>query len=200
MKVAPSISTSTSPPQACEHPVLPVWDFSTLAGLLVEVVHGAATAAFTVTADLVRQAQGAVEPCAWISTARHLFYPPDLARTGVDLSSLLVVRVPEVTAVARSAEYLVRSGGFGLVVADFTSGSTRKFDSGFTARMVRLVRKHNAALVCITRGETLGSLVSLRVAPRRVRSHGGTEAALEVIKDRRHGSAPVLSGTVPWRG
>lgn len=163
-----------------------------MVGRLVEMVQLPSAATLTVTADLLAEAQSRGQPCAWISAGESTIYPPDLARCGVDLEILLVVRVPEFSGVARSAEYLVRSGGFGLVVADFTSGPARKVDGNFTARLVRLVRLHQVALVCLTREGTLGSMVSLRIEPRREYRRGAFATETRVTKDRLNGPGAVL--------
>lgn len=169
----------------------PPWSFSAMVGRLVEIVQPSASAALTVTVDLLEEAQSRDESCAWVSTAESVVYPPDLARRGVNPRSLLMVRVPETTGVARSVEYLVRSGGFGLIVADFTAGSTRKVESSFTARLVRLLRVHQVALVCLTRQASLGSMVSLRMEARREYRQGAFATEIRVIKDRVNGQGAL---------
>ncbi len=168
------------------------WGFLPLRGMLVEVTSAPDSAALTVAVDLVRDAQKCGTPCAWISVQESSVYAPDIAGNGVDLSSLLAVRVPEVSAAARSAEYLARTGGFGLIVADFTAGTAREIDASFAARLVRMCRADGLVLLCLIREGTLGSLVSLRVAPRREHRQGEFFTVLEVVKDRRHGPGTAV--------
>ena len=181
------------------------WSIRSLAGLLVEIVSPPASSVLTVAAGLVREAQQQGEPCAWISTGESCFFPPDMVRCGVDLARLLVVRVPDVPAAARSAEYLARSSGFGLIVADFTAGTAREVDYRFAGRVVRLARTNNTAVVCLTGEACLGSLVAVRAEARRERaagrngvedvSEGAFRTVLQVTKDRRYGPGTVLTET-----
>lgn len=167
---------------------VPPWSARALKGFLVEVVDIPSSAALSVAGELVRGAQEHGEPCVWAATEASIFFPPDMADCGVDLEHLMVVRVPELSAVARSVEYLVRSGGFGLVVADFTIGTAREVDSRFGGRVVRLAREYNTAVICLTREGSLGSLVAVRAEARRERvAEGSFRTVVNVIKDRRYG-------------
>lgn len=184
---------------------LSAWSIRSLAGLLVEIVSPPASSVLTVAAGLVRDAQQQGEPCAWVSSGESCFFPPDMARCGVDLEHLLVVRVPDVPAAARSTEYLARSSGFGLIVADFTTGTAREVDYRFAARAVRLARAHNTAVVCLTGEACLGSLVAVRAEARRERvaeeegtggpPEGVFRTVLQVTKDRRYGPGTVFAET-----
>ena len=98
------------------------WGLDALRGRLVELSARGATAVLTAAIELVIEAQQAAEPVAWVTLGNATFYPPDAADSGVDLAALAVVRVQGATAAARSAERLLRSGGFGLVVLDFGGG------------------------------------------------------------------------------
>src|SRR5207249_12071336 len=62
------------------------------------------------------EAQRRGELVGWSMPGESFFYPPDVAQGGVDLDALVVVRVPDVPAVPRAGEKLLRSGAFGLVV------------------------------------------------------------------------------------
>ena len=100
------------------------WGLAALRGRLTELSARGATATLTTAIELVLEAQHATEPIAWVTLGNTSFYPPDLADSGVDLAALLVVRVHDVTAAARAAERLLRSGAFGLVVLDFGGTAT----------------------------------------------------------------------------
>jgi recombination protein RecA len=179
------------------------WGLEALRGRLTELSARGATATLTTAIELVLEAQHAAEPIAWVTLGNTSFYPPDLADSGVDLAALLVVRVHDVTAAARAAERLLRSGAFGLVVLDFGATATVDLSMAHQGRLVTLAQAHDAAVVCITEktGEaaSLGSLVSLRAEALRlhVREHD-YDVTLRVLKDKRRG--PGWSRTIKLRG
>jgi recombination protein RecA len=165
------------------------WSFAETAGRLVEISGSRAAASLTLAFGLVLEAQRHNEPVGWVTTGENFFYPPDAARTGIDIDALLVVRVREARAVARAAEKLLRSGGFGMVVLDLGAG---RIPMPLLSRLAALAKQHHAALVCLTKKESaepsLGSLVSLRVEAGRARSAEGLFACdLKVLKDKRRG-------------
>ena len=149
------------------------WGLAALRGRLVELSARGAAATLTTAIDIVLEAQREAEPVAWIvpwtttdpRTASGTFYPPDAADSGVDLSALVVVRAPSTLAATRSAERLLRSGAFGLVVLDFGSAGAdlNRLPEHFLGRLVTLAQAHDAAIVCLTEKTTdatsLGSLV-----------------------------------------
>ncbi|HSR95626.1 MAG TPA: recombinase A [Kofleriaceae bacterium] len=179
------------------------WGLDALRGRLTELSARGATATLTTAIELVLEAQHAAEPLAWVTLGNTSFYPPDLAESGVDLAALLVVRVHDVTAAARAAERLLRSGAFGLVVLDFGGTATVDLSMAHQGRLVTLAQAHDAAIVCITEkaGEaaSLGSLVSLRAEALRLhaREHD-YDVTLRVLKDKRRG--PGWSRTIKLRG
>jgi recombination protein RecA len=64
------------------------------AGNIVEL-SGRAPGKLSTVARLIARAQAVGEPVAWVSERGNSnFYPPDFMRVGVDLASLVVVRVP----------------------------------------------------------------------------------------------------------
>jgi recombination protein RecA len=129
------------------------------------------------------------EPVGWATSTESSFYPPDAAQFGIDLTALVVVRVPTADAIARAGEKLLRSGGFGLVVLDL---GLADIPTPLQSRLTGLAHHHHTALVCLTEKESkafsLGSLVSLRVHAERKRV-GNNEFAcsLSVLKDKRRG-------------
>ena len=165
------------------------WGLPALRGRLVELSARGASATLTASIDLVIEAQRDGEPVAWIMGPQGSFYPPDVADSGVDLAALTVVRVPDVASAVRAAERLLRSGAFGLVVIDL--GALAEIPIAHQGRLVTLAQAHDAAVVCITdktaEASSIGSLVSLRAEALRVRSQGGFELSLRVLKDKRRG-------------
>jgi recombination protein RecA len=167
----------------------PQWSLAETAGRLIEISGSRFAASLTLAFGLVLDAQRRNEPVGWVMTGENFFYPPDVAQTGVDIDALLVVRVREARAVARAAEKLLRSGGFGLVALDLGAG---RIPMPLLSRLVALAKQHHAALVCLTKKESeepsLGSLVSLRVEAGRARTAEGLFACeLKVLKDKRRG-------------
>ena len=176
------------------------WRLAEIAGRLTEVSGAGVTAALTLAFGLVLEAQRQGEPVAWITPAESSFYPPDAAEGGVDLDALVIVRVHETRAVARVADRLLRSGGFGLIALDLGAAP---IPMPLQARLAGLAQKHHTALLCLTEREretpSLGSLVSLRVQAQRKRiSQGRFECELRVLKDKRRG--PTWTHTEECRG
>jgi recombination protein RecA len=163
-----------------------------LAGRLIEISGATASAALTVAAGLVREAQDLGEPVAWICSGAP-FYPPDLEENGIDLASLAVILAPPAPRRMpglRAAETLLRSGAFGLVLLDL--GAIHALPLPAQTRLAGLAQRHDSALLCLTEkrpGEaSLGSLVSLHaVAERRSLGEGRFACELRVLKDKRRG-------------
>jgi recombination protein RecA len=160
------------------------WSFASVRGRFVELSARGATATLTAAIELVIEAQLQGEPVAWLASWSTAFYPPDVAANGVDLAALVVVRVADAIGAARSAERLLRSGAFGLVILDLADGELAMAVQG---RLVTLAQTHDAAVVCLTEKSadtaSLGSLISLRTEATRLRD----EVVLRVLKDKRRG-------------
>ncbi|HEX4455336.1 MAG TPA: recombinase A [Kofleriaceae bacterium] len=162
------------------------WSFAAARGRFVELSARGATATLTAATELVVEAQLQGEPVAWLAPWSSTFYPPDVAASGVDLAALVVIRVGDALGAARSAERLLRSGAFGLVILELGSQDA-ELAMAVQGRLVTLAQTHDAAVVCLTEksAETasLGSLISLRTEATRLRD----EVVLRVIKDKRRG-------------
>lgn len=164
-----------------------VWNFEEVRGRLVQL---SGEAVLTAVTELVADAQRAGEPVAWVAVDSDV-YPPDLATSGVDLDSLVVVRVHDAPSAARATDRLVRSGGFGLVVVDLTADP--EVPLAVQSRLVGLAQRHQAAVVCLTRtppdAPSLSPLVSLRVHVRRERKAPGVfTCVLHPLRDKRRGT------------
>jgi recombination protein RecA len=165
------------------------WTLAEVAGRLVEISSAAASAALTITFGLIREAQERGEPVGWVTLAKTFFYPPDVARNGMDLAALVVVRLSNAKSIARAGEKLLRSGGFGVVVLDLGCAD---IPIPLQTRLTGLAHRHHAALVCLTEKAgaafSLGSLVSLRAHAEKKRTADNRFAcALRVLKDKRRG-------------
>jgi recombination protein RecA len=167
------------------------WGLEALAGRFVEVSGGAGTAALTVSAGLVLEAQRRGEFTAWIAGRGSIFYPPDFAAAGIDLEALPVIRAGDVPQALRAADTLLRSGGFALVVMDL--GSKARLPLPMQMRLAGLAKKHRAVLLVLTRTSRRdppaaagGSLVSLRAQTEKKRAdHDCFLAELRVVKDKQ---------------
>ncbi|RKZ15243.1 recombinase A [bacterium] len=177
-------------PASAEAPSAPPsWTRDELAGRLCELAAGPDTAALTAAFALVLDAQVTGSPVAWVTARAAIFNPPDVAASGVDLASLVVVRTDSARRAGRAADVLLRSGAFGLVVLEL--GTSAVLPTPLQGRLVQLARKHDAAVLCLTQKTaaepSLGSLVSLRAQARRQRVPGGFRCELEIDKDKRRG-------------
>jgi recombination protein RecA len=167
------------------------WRLDYLAGRLIEVSGSAGAATLTMVASVILEAQNRGEPTAWISALNSIFFPPDMAATGIDLDALPVIKVERVPEVAVVADALLRSGSFAVVVMDL--GPQVSMSLASQTRLAGLARKYRTAVIGITRKErrrqSLGSLVSLRgdCSHKRVAFQQFT-CELQVLKDKRGGS------------
>ena len=164
----------------------PVWGLDRLAGILTEL-SGQRSGVMTTAVDLLYQAQQRQEPCAWLTTGRESFYPPDLDGAGIDLAALAVVRV---ATPVDAAERLLRSGGFGLLVVDCPWG---RLPTALLKRLAVQARRQQAAVVFLTRKEpgaaSLGGLVGLHLQVTRDAVDGRWRCRATAQKDRRRGGA-----------
>jgi hypothetical protein len=191
-------------------------------GRIVELCGAAqTTAAVTLLAAVQREG----ETAAWIQLAKGDLFPPDLAAAGVDVEALVVVHVPEgessshagASGQCRAAELLLRSGGFGLVILDFSRGEPRG-SNAWQGRLLGLARQHEARVMILrerTRGadpHSLGPLTGLRIASwversRRVDDPPGFQPRTgcfalrhEVLKNKSGGPVDPASTQIrgPW--
>lgn len=148
-------------------------------GRLVELsaVPQGPSARTSTAVSLLRHAQHEGETTAWIQLAGGPLYPPDLHDSGVDLEALVVVHVPvdEGSAgLGKAAELLLRSEAFGLVVVDLGALPSR---TAWHGRLLGLARQHGSRVLLLTdkssSAESLGTLIGLRVEPRRERETPG---------------------------
>jgi recombination protein RecA len=190
------VSTAAAAPRFC---------LAELAGRLVELSGSGTSAVLTAATKLILDAQRMLEPVAWVGTDESSFFPPDVAQSGVDLSALVVVRIPVANAArsrtlasmqAVAAERLLRSGAFGLVLLDLGSCREPALSQPLQSRLLGLAQRHQAAVMFLTAKSedtaSLGSLISLRA--HVARTWLGRErfmCELRVRKDKRRG--PVWS-------
>ncbi|MDB5096386.1 MAG: uncharacterized protein JWM80_807 [Cyanobacteria bacterium RYN_339] len=157
-------------------------------GNITELSGLGASATVTLALRLILEAQGQGDPGAWVTTRGRCFFPPDAEANGLDLDALAVVRVQELHEIGKAADYLVRSGAFGVVVMDL--GPEERLPERQLTRLLGLARKHGTAIICLTlKAEatpSLGGLVSMRAVVRLTRQGSGQYACeLVAVKDKR---------------
>lgn len=164
-----------------------IFELSRFQGRVVEVSQPGYFGALSALTGLLTQVQGLGEQIGWVSTGSSVFYPPDLEYRGVDTAAVSVVFAPDAPGGLLAADWLLRSGAFGLVVVDWAGGAVDDSDLG---RLSRLTADRGSVLVFLTQkqpGEpSLSSQVSLRVAGGPA-SDG--ESEWEVVKDKLSGPA-----------
>ena len=177
------------------------WSLDGIAGRLVEISEGDASASLTAACGLVCDAQLRSETVVWITPADSCFFPPDASEGGVDLHTLAIVRVPG-HGVLKAADKLARSGAFGLIVIDLNlEGSF--VSTAVQSRLLGFAREYHIGIVFLTKKRSgqasLGSLISLRGEASRTRI--GPEryrVQVRILKDKQR--APGWSHGETCRG
>jgi len=162
-----------------------LFDLSRVKGRVVEVSEAGSFGALSALTGLMVQVQALGEQIAWIETGTSLFYPPDLVYRGLDVGAISVVLAPHPPGGLVAADWLLRSGAFGLVVLDWAGGGIDDSDLG---RLGRLAEDKGSATVFLTRKKAsdpaLATLVSLRGT---VDLGPEGETVWAVVKDKRSG-------------
>jgi recombination protein RecA len=166
------------------------WSLDNLSGRFAELSSEGECAAISAAVSLVLEAQRRGEPTVWIAVGRSTFYPPDAARCGIDLRSLPVIKTGDSRAAARTADKLLRSGAFSVIVLDL--GHDHNIRVPVQSRLAGLAKKYRAVLLCLTKKKrnapSIGSLVSLR-GETCVKKTGFDRFTwgIRVTKDKRQG-------------
>lgn len=141
---------------------------------LVEVSGRHACARTTTAVSCVVRAQAHAELVAWVQPRDGALFPPDLAAAGVDLDSLIAIHVPRhggPFALVRAAEWLARSGAFGLTVIDLSDARPPGSSANWQGRLQALLRQHDGRILLLTSStreeSSSGPLVGLRVEAQR---------------------------------
>lgn len=125
-----------------------------------------------------------------MSSKQSTFFPPDLARGGIDLESLVVVLADSSNQIAPVGARLVRSGAFGLVVMDL--GGAGHLPTPLQGRLTKLAIHYDTAVLLLTEktaaAASVGSMVSLRTeTARKALGQGRFEIHFTILKDKRNG-------------
>ena len=169
----------------------PQWNLQEVSGRLVEISEPQPIASLSFAFLLVNEAQSSDQCAAWIGMLDSTFYPPDVERNGISLDNFPILRMPDTQQAGRSAEILLRSGAFRLVILDLDQHPT--IAAARLSQLNALVRKHNACALFLTQKQldepSLGSLVSLRMHTLRERiSDGDFLCTIETLRDKRRGN------------
>ena len=163
-----------------------------LSGRLTELSGGASASSLVPVCTIIREAQLLREPVAWISQSKTIFFPPDMVDNGIDVEALPVIRTPHLKDAIRVADHLLRSSAFGLIILDLDA--TAGIDQGILGRLIKLSKKHNTAIICLTTPQmrnihSLGSMVSLRgeTSLKRIASNV-FYSEVDITKDKKHGA------------
>lgn len=159
---------------------------------LVEVSGQHACARTTTAVSCVIEAQAREDLVAWVQPKDGSLFPPDLEVAGVDLDSFITIHVPHHAgpfALVRAAEWLARSGAFGLIVIDLTDALPPGSSINWQGRLQGLLRQHEGRILLLTSNAyddaSSGPLVGLRVEPRRGPLHEDQfEVHTQVLKDK----------------
>ena len=167
------------------------WGFSNLIGILSEISEEIPSGALSFMAEIIADSQGQKEPVAWVAGEESVFFPPDLSQRGVDLSALAVIRAGGESESLIAAEWLLRSGAFGLVVVDCEGNW--KVEDAILGRIQRIADRNQCAVVFLTRKRqadpSLGSRITLRGCIRRAGTGNGPLAVdILTLKDKRSNS------------
>ena len=171
---------------------------------LAEVSGRHASARTTTAVSCVIQAQARAELVAWVQPRDGALFPPDLDAAGVDLDSFIVVHVPRHAGpfgLVRAAEWLARSGAFGLTVIDLTDAVPPGSSVNWQGRLRGLLRRCDGRILLLTSSAyeepSSGPLVSLRVEPLRGPLHvDHFEVQMRVLRNKL-GVSAELSSTKP---
>lgn len=175
---------------------VPQLELGQLQGRLSEVSSFGAAAGVSVAMQWVLEAQLGGELAAWVQvqcSTPSTFYAPDVAESGVDLSTLPVVFVRDTVQAARAAEQLLRSSGFALVVIDACGApASAVWSMAQQSRLLGLAQKHDAGVVFLNEktpeAPSIGSLVSLRLQTYKRKLSGDRFAIhCDILKDKRQG-------------
>ena len=170
------------------------WTLTEINGRLLEISGSRVTASLTFAFGLVLEAQQRGELVGWSTPSENSFYPPDAAERGVDLDSLVVVRVPDLYAVPRAGEKLLRSGAFGLVVLDI---GTVRIPMPLQARLAGLEHSpdpRDTARLRRQESDRAGRVLVVRVRGGRVLEVPQPPFSLTERHPRHYGRAPVRAG------
>ena len=159
---------------------------------LVEVSGRHACARTTTAVSCVIQAQAQGELVAWVQPKDGSLFPPDLETAGVDLDSFIAIHVPRHAGpfgLVRAAEWLARSGAFGLTVIDLTDALPPGSSINWQGRLQGLLRQHEGRILLLTSSAyedpSSGPLVGLRVEPQRgPLQEDRFEVHTQVLKDK----------------
>ncbi len=166
------------------------WELENLVGILAELSEEGPCGALSFAAELIAEAQARNEPVAWVAGPSSIFYPPDLADRGIDLSAVAVIRAGAEAESLVAAEWLVRSSAFGLVIVDLEGEGS--VSDAVLGRLLKLAERSLCAVVFRTRKRAAAPSLGSRISLRGCVTRSGTSPFLvdiRTVKDKRSNSS-----------
>lgn len=154
-----------------------------LRGTITELAPAPGSGHLCMIAGWIAAAHAEGEPAAWVLTERAVPLAEDLRAAGVDAAALVLVRCDRPGAVVPTADRLLRSGAFGLVVIDAPAA---RIATAALQRLRQLAERQSAAVVwrVLGPGQLDASAVARRLASSRERRGGGVVVRPHALRVR----------------
>lgn len=154
-------------------------------GRLSEIVGPLSGGGTAIVQTLLACATRRGEVAAFVDPA-DVLCPRSLQAAGVALDRLLWVRPPSLRSALRSAELVLRAGGFGVVVFDLLAVNSGGLPAHVWSRLAAGARQSGAVLIVLGRRPVAGgfSTLSLSLAPPRPDWRGGAWRQLDGLRTR----------------
>jgi recombination protein RecA len=166
------------------------WKYESLVGVLAEVSEERPSGAVSFVTEIIVEAQTRNEPVAWVSGADSIFFPPDLAARGVDVSAVAVIRAGGENESLTAAEWLAGPAAIGLLIVD-AEGQWNVSESSL-GRILKLAEKNQCAVIFLTRKRRHEPSLGSRIAVRGCIERSGTLPLIvdiTTVKDKRSNSS-----------
>lgn len=169
-----------------------LFDWTRVGGRIVEVSEEGCFGTLSALVGLMAQVQARSEAIAWIAIQKSIFFPPDLAFRGLDLQAITVVRLTDSGSGLRAADWLLRSGAFGLLILD----GVGLVEESTLGRLARVAQGNATTVLFLTQKKpddpSLGSQIALRGTVRRL---GPGEIEWQIVRDKSAGTLNRQKGT-----
>ena len=101
------------------------WHPSKLKGQLNELIGEEHSAHLTITSSIIQSFQAITESVVWITTSLNTFFPPDMDQSGIDLSNLTIINLPNLPfSLTLTGPIIAAFGVWGALMFIFTVKET----------------------------------------------------------------------------
>ena len=172
------------------------WHPSKLKGQLNELIGEEHSAHLTITSSIIQSFQAITESVVWITPSLNTFFPPDMDQSGIDLSNLTIINLPNLPAMTKVTERLAYSNAFGLIILEITPGKNIPHIS--MRKLMQSVTKKETAIVFLnTSGNIIEPFISLRGHVHRDKAQKSEEFhySIKILKDRQNRPGLLLTNT-----